>query len=109
MTAPGRPSSATIRNRILARYARVLIAAHARGEITAEEVYRRGLDAGARVLTRYPDPAADVDVVFLPAELTELALGEDPPGAWGPTPDQEEGWDAREEWIRSRVIDEDGR
>lgn len=26
---------------------------------------------------------------------------DDEPGAWGPTPEQEEGWDAREEWIAS--------
>jgi hypothetical protein len=27
---------------------------------------------------------------------------DDEPGAWGPTAEQEEGWDAREEFLRQR-------
>lgn len=95
-------AAVTRRNRVLARYAGVLIAAHGRGEITAEEVYRRGMAAGRRVLARYtPEdlPAGlTVDDVQLRTrrQLPRTVDGE----LEEPTPADEEGWDARDDWQR---------
>lgn len=51
--------------------------------------------------------AAMKDRVIAAAELLGMdpddliARLDDEPGAWGPSPADEEAWDAREEWIRS--------
>ena len=109
MTADGQrtPSRANVRARILSRYARLLIAAHDRGEISAEDVYRAGMAAGRRVLGRLGDDAAVAALVDarLTAEdvqgMTRRRLVRDEDGEiQEPTPADEEAWTAREDWIR---------
>lgn len=68
-----------------------------RGELRAERISQGEL-LELQSLAPHIDPG-DVELLEA-AGVPEFPEDDEPPGTWGPTPAQEEGWDAREDYAR---------